>query len=203
MPIDLLFICDLIGTFAFAVTGVIGGLKKRLDIVGAMFCALSPALAGGIVRDAILGVHSATFSDERYLIAVVVATLLSYLCSGLVLKYYRIFLYADAIGLAVFTLIGVHKAITYDLGVLAALFLGCITAVGGGMIRDILIQEVPMVLQRELYAVPSLCGGAALLLLYPYIGWEMGFAVTGVFIFVFRVIAIECKWGLSTKQIES
>ena len=199
---DILFIVDLFGIFAFAVTGVIGGMRKDLDIIGALFCGVAASLGGGLVRDTVLGLPVQSFFNEWYLWTAVIATVLTYFFYKEVWKKYHLFLHADAVGLAVFTIVGATKALDNDLGFLGILFLGAITAVGGGMIRDILIQKMPVVLQKELYVVPSLLGSSLFTLLQNYLSLELSVVVAGLFVFCFRVLALRYSLTLPTKGVQ-
>lgn len=156
-----IYLADLIGTFAFCITGIIGGIHHRIDLIGALFLAFVSALGGGIIRDAMLGVESSTFHAPCHLSVVLAGVVFTYLFIHWLKDGhgYRTFVYLDALGLAVFTVIGVEKAISLDVNFLGCIVAGTITAVGGGVIRDTLIGEIPFIFHKEIYAASSLLGG--------------------------------------------
>src|SRR5690349_3952168 len=151
---------NLIGTFVFGLSGGLAAARARLDLFGVIVLAAVVGLAGGIIRDLLIGVPPATFRDSRYLAAVAAAGLVSFFARSTVERAERGVLVFDAVGLAVFCVTGASKALDFGLGPVQAVLLGAITAVGGGMVRDVLLSEIPFVLRKELYAVPALLGAA-------------------------------------------
>jgi uncharacterized membrane protein YeiH len=151
---------NLVGVFVFGLSGGLAAVRARLDIFGVLVLAAVVGLAGGIVRDLLIGAPPATFRDSRYLAAVGAAGLVCFFFGPLVGRLQRGVLVFDAMGLAVFCVIGASKGLAYDLGPVQATLLGAITGIGGGMLRDVLLGEVPVVLRHELYATPALAGAA-------------------------------------------
>jgi uncharacterized membrane protein YeiH len=151
---------NLVGTFVFGLSGGLAAARARLDLFGVVVLAGVVGLAGGITRDLLIGVPPATFRDWRYLAAVGAAGLVSFLAPATVARQERRVLVLDAIGLSVFCVTGASKALDYGVGPVQAVLLGAITGIGGGMLRDVLLGEVPTVLRKELYAVPALLGAA-------------------------------------------
>jgi uncharacterized membrane protein YeiH len=151
---------NLIGTFVFGLSGGLAAARARLDLFGVIVLAGVVGLAGGIIRDLLIGVPPATFRDWRYLAAVAAAGLVSFFAKATVERVQRGVLVFDAIGLSVFCVTGASKALDFGLGPIQAVLLGAITGIGGGMLRDVLLGEIPLVLRRELYAVPALLGAA-------------------------------------------
>jgi uncharacterized membrane protein YeiH len=151
---------NLIGTFVFGLSGGLAAARARLDLFGVIVLAGVVGLAGGIIRDLLIGVPPATFRDWRYLAAVAAAGLVSFFAKTTVERLQRGVLVLDAIGLSVFCVTGASKALDFGLGPVQAVLLGAITAIGGGMLRDVLLGEIPLVLRKELYAVPALLGAA-------------------------------------------
>src|SRR6185312_7453134 len=119
-------------------------------------------LAGGIVRDLLIGAPPATFRDWRYLAAVGAAGAVCFFAAPALERFQRSILIFDAIGLAVFCVAGASKALDFHLGPVQAVLLGAITGIGGGMLRDVLLSEVPTVLRHDLYAIPALLGAAVM-----------------------------------------
>lgn len=164
----VIYFVDLIGTFAFCITGIIGSIHHKIDVVGAFFLALATALGGGIIRDMVLGVPSSTFSDPYHLLTVFMGVIFTYLFMKKIRDgvAYKLFIGLDAVGLAVFTIIGVEKAISLHVHFFGCILCGTMTAVGGGIIRDTLIREIPFIFHREIYAASSLLGGTVFYSIY-------------------------------------
>jgi uncharacterized membrane protein YeiH len=159
-----LLVLDLIGTFVFALSGGAAAVKERLDLFGVLVLSFAAASAGGIIRDLLIGaVPPAAISDWRYLAAAIIAGLLVFFCypvSERLRKMRNHILIFDAAGLALFAVVGTQKALGYRLNPLMAALLGMLTGIGGGMVRDLLLAQVPTVLRAELYAVAALAGAA-------------------------------------------
>lgn len=155
----LLAVIDIAGTFAFAVSGAVAGVKRELDLFGVLVLSFAAATAGGVARDVLIGaVPPAALSDWRYFATALVAGAITF-------KWYRtidrlrdpVQLF-DAAGLALFAVSGAQKALTYGLNPIMAALLGMLTGIGGGMLRDVLLSEVPSVMRADLYAVAALAG---------------------------------------------
>lgn len=162
----VMHILDLAGTAVFAVTGALAAGRKRMDIFGVVVLGCVTALGGGTLRDVVLGIQPIFWvSDTRYLAAATIAAICTFFLARIWKLPMTVLMHADALGLAVFTVIGFQKAFdaTHAYGI--AIVMGVTTGVAGGLIRDILSGEVPLILRREIYASASLCGGAMLALL--------------------------------------
>ena len=156
-----MLVLDLAGTFAFGLSGGIAAVRARLDLYGVLVLAAVVGLVGGIIRDVLLGaLPPATFSDWRYLVTVAAAGLVAFFAGPALERVYHPLNVFDAAGLSLFCVTGATKALEFHVGPAQAVLLGLITATGGGMVRDVLVREVPTVLRRELYAVPALIGAA-------------------------------------------
>lgn len=151
---------NLLGTFVFGLSGGLAAIRARLDVFGVLVLAAVVGLAGGIIRDLLIGAPPATFRDWRYLVAVGAAAAVCFFAGPAVERVQRSVLFFDAMGLAVFCVTGAAKALDFHLGPVQAVILGAITGIGGGMLRDVLLGEVPIVMRRELYAIPALAGAA-------------------------------------------
>lgn len=159
---------DLFGTAVFAITGALAAGRKHMDIFGVVVLGCVTALGGGTLRDVILGIHPVFWiSDTTYLGVAAVAAVGTFLMAQRWRLPSKGLLYADAVGLAVFTVIGFQKGLQgtheYSIGIV----MGVTTGVAGGIIRDLLSGEIPLILRREIYASASLCGAVLLTLLYP------------------------------------
>lgn len=157
----LVLVLNLVGTFVFGLSGGLAAVRARLDLLGVVVLSAVVGLAGGVVRDLFIGVPPATFRDSRYLAAVVLAGLVCFFVRARLEQVRRGVMVLDAVGLGLFAVTGATKALAYGLGPVQAVLLGAITAIGGGMVRDWLLGEIPAVLREGLYAVPALLGAAA------------------------------------------
>ncbi len=156
---------DVVGVFAFALSGGLVAVRKRLDLFGVLVLATVAGLGGGIVRDVLIGdTPPVGISDWRLLAAAVLAGGVTFLLHPSMSRISRLVRVLDAAGLAVFTVGGTLKALGAGLDPVPSVLVGCITAVGGGVIRDVLAGQVPEVLRHELYATPSLLGATLLVL---------------------------------------
>ena len=150
---------DLVGVFAFALSGGLVAVKKRLDLFGVLVLAGAAALGGGVMRDILIGaLPPVGISDWRLLASALVAGLVTFLYHPGVERISRFVRVLDAAGLAVFAIGGSLKALGAGMDPLTSVFVGGITAVGGGIVRDVLAGQVPEVLRREMYALPALLG---------------------------------------------
>jgi uncharacterized membrane protein YeiH len=194
----LLLVLDLCGTFVFAVSGAAAANKRDLDLFGVLVVSFVAGNFGGIVRDVLIGaVPPAAISDWRYLAVSIAAGVLTFLWDSLVGELWSFVLIFDAAGLALFAVSGTQKALTYNLDAAMAALLGTLTAVGGGMARDLLLAQVPTVLKADFYATAALLGAVLVVLgqstqLPP---WQIAI-VAAVIAFGVRVIAIHQGWSL-------
>ncbi|MEO3804742.1 trimeric intracellular cation channel family protein [Nonomuraea sp. B1E8] len=189
-------ILDLAGIFVFALTGALMGVRKRLDVVGMAMLAEITALGGGVVRDLILNVRPAAFQSVGYVLVPLVATAIVFYWHPHVTKVMPVILVLDAAGLGLFCSVGTAKAMEYGLSPLHATVLGITTAVGGGMLRDVLAGQIPTLLyDRQLYAVPALVGAATMAALSSYglHGWPVTLAAA-LLAFGLRIVAMRRKW---------
>jgi uncharacterized membrane protein YeiH len=189
---------DLFGTFVFALSGAMAGVRHRFDLFGVLVLSYAAATAGGITRDLLIGaVPPASVADWRYIVVPVLAGLVTFWWHPVVQRWQSPVLVFDAAGLALFAVSGSLKASAYQLNPIAAMMLGVVTAVGGGVVRDVLLAEVPTVLHAELYAVAALAATVVVvggqLLQLP----STPLAIVGaVLCFGLRLLAIRRGWGL-------
>jgi len=151
---------DLFGVFVFALSGGFDGAKYHLDLLGILVLALATSLGGGIMRDAILGVNPpVAFTDETYFFTALAAGLTAFFFSNRVERHIDYVRIADAIGLGVFAAIGAAAAVRHELGWVGVVLMSILTATGGGVIRDLLVREIPMILRTDFYASAAIIGG--------------------------------------------
>jgi len=157
----LVLILDLCGTFAFALSGAMAGIRRRLDVFGVLVLSFAASSFGGIGRDVLISATPpAALVDWRYLAVSLAAGLIAFFWSSLIDKLQNPVRLLDAIGLAFFAVAGTEKALAFGLSPLMAALMGMLTGVGGGVARDVLLAEIPAVLRSDLYAVAALAGGA-------------------------------------------
>ncbi len=196
---------DLIGTFVFALSGAVAGVRQRLDIFGVLVVSFAAANAGGITRDLLIGsVPPVAIRDWRYLAASVLAGLLIFIWfprSRRLSRARNFVLIFDAAGLALFAVVGTQKALGYGLNSVTAPLLGMLTGIGGGMLRDVLVAEIPHVLRADLYAVAALAGSVVVVIGYLIAAEPTGTAILGAAIcFFLRLFAIRRGWQLPVAQ---
>ncbi len=196
-----LLVLDLIGTFVFALSGAVAGVRERLDLFGVLVLSFAAASAGGIMRDLLIGaVPPAAISDWRYLAVSLVAGLLVffwYPISERIRNLRNHVLIFDAAGLALFAVVGTQKALGYRLNPIMAALLGVLTGIGGGMLRDVLVTQVPTVLRAELYAVAALAGAVVVVVGHVLNLPPTAMAIAGAAIcFGIRFVAIRRGWRL-------
>jgi uncharacterized membrane protein YeiH len=193
-----MLVLDLLGTFVFALSGAVSGVKHRLDIFGVLVLSFAAANVGGITRDLLIGaVPPPGIADWRYIATALAAGLFTFYGGTVVDRLWNSVLMFDAMGLGLFAVTGASKALAFHLAPLTAVLLGVLTGVGGGVARDVLVSEVPAVLRADLYAVAALAGAAVVV-----IGRALGFA-TGVVSIVgaalcigLRLTAMRRHWQL-------
>ncbi|WP_019938045.1 trimeric intracellular cation channel family protein [Bordetella sp. FB-8] len=162
---------DLTGTFAFAVSGAVAARQRRLDLFGIATVAFMVACGGGIVRDVCIGATPPVgLSNWHYLAVSLVASALTIIAYPQVRRLRQPVLFFDAIGLGLFAVSGAEKSLVYGQSVELAILLGTVSAVGGGVMRDVVLSRVPAILERDIYALAALLG-AAVQVGFIYVGW--------------------------------
>lgn len=182
---------ELVGVAAFAISGATTAIKKKMDLFGVIFLATVTAIGGGVIRDVVMNIGVPVFFTRYEYIAVVLgASIFVVLFKGCI-KWKKAFFLFDAIGLAVFSIYTGEKALELHYNFLSFIFVCLITGVGGGMLRDVLVREIPMVLKKEIYATASIIGVVVLWLCEPLIGMDISIYVAISIIILIRVIS---KW---------
>ena len=187
--LDIMYALDLLGTIAFAASGALAGVRRRMDLFGVVVLGIVTATGGGVTRDLLLNdTPPFIFKNELYLYLAIVASVVVFLTPRSFERMNRAMLLLDALGLGTFLVIGTSKALAYHLGFMGAVIMGVMTATCGGLIRDILSNEIPLILQREIYASACVAGGALFYLLYQA-GVPSGINLT---VSALAVIGIRC-----------
>ena len=193
----LILVLNLMGTFVFGLSGGMAGVRAQLDLFGAVVLAAVVGLAGGIIRDLLIGMPPATFRDWRYLAVVGAAGLLTSVAHPAINRLKRPIDALDAAGLALFSVTGAATALAHGLGAPEATLLGAITGIGGGMLRDILVREIPAVLRGGLYAIPALVGAGIVVAAYAAGNRTVVFPILGAgACFLMRIAGLRYGLGL-------
>ncbi len=208
----IMFILELIGAAAFAVSGAMAAIKKKADVFGVLFLAVTTALGGGVMRDVLIGkIPPVMFVSYWYLLISVIAALAVFIDAYLRREKYKLHLdkldavnnIFDAVGLAVFTVSGMNAAMPVSDNVILVLFVGMCTGVGGGMLRDVMTNTMPKVLRKRVYAVASLLGGGLYYAMYKLGAPQLLSIACGMLlIFALRVFATIYKWNLPSVDID-
>jgi uncharacterized membrane protein YeiH len=204
---SLPYLLDLAGTFVFALSGATAGVKHRLDLFGVLVLSFAAANTGGITRDLLIGaVPPGAIADWHYVGVSVAAGVFTFYFPTTIMRRWSPVLWFDAAGLALFAVSGAHKALTHGLNPVMAILLGMLTGIGGGMARDVLLAEIPIVLRADLYAVAALFG-ASVVVAGSMLGLPPGpVTLAGAALcFALRVLAMTRGWhlpvaGASTRE---
>lgn len=194
----LLVAFDLAGTFVFALSGAMVAVKHRLDLFGVLVLSFAAGNAGGITRDLMIGaLPPAAMSDWRYVAVSILAGLITFYWYRNIDRLSGSVLIFDAAGLALFAVSGAGKALAFHAGPVAAILLGMLTGIGGGMTRDVLVREIPTVLRTELYAVAALIGALVMVAGHMLNLPSADGAIAGAILcFGLRFMAIRRGWNL-------
>lgn len=201
----LVFILEIIGTIAFAVSGAMVGINKKMDIFGVCILGLTVAVGGGVIRDLILGnTPPNTFRNPVYAAVAVSVSIIVFIpgIRRLLRKSQKIYdmtmLIMDSIGLGVFTVVGVQvsKSVTYDASTFLTVFVGVLTGVGGGILRDLFADDMPYIFVKHIYACASLLGALLCALLWNLLGSAAAMLIGCTAVIVLRLLAAHYRWSL-------
>lgn len=194
----MIYLIDIIGTFVFAISGALAASEKRFDIFGAGILALVTAVGGGTLRDVLIGSTPVGWmQDLNYLAVIVAAVMLSFFFKRHILKLRRTMFLFDTIGIGLFTILGLQKTLGVGLSPVIAILMGAVSAVFGGVLRDVLSNEVPLIFRKEIYATACLAGGVVFVLLQwiwhaPVVNMLLAIGL----IITIRTLAVYKHWSL-------
>lgn len=195
--LEVFFIMEIIGTIAFAMSGAFVAIKQKMNVLGVVVLGITTSVGGGVVRDVIIGdTPPSGLMNPEYLLIAVAVSLIVFIpkIRSKINLYSKFFIFVDAVGLGAFTVVGCIKALPFD-SILLQLFLGVLTGVGGGVLRDVFAVQKPMIFVKHFYATASLCGAIVFMLLQARN--LLLAAVAGVItIVVLRMLAAVFKWNL-------
>lgn len=195
---NILYLIDIVGTMVFAISGAITAFDKRLDIFGVSAVAFITALGGGTLRDLLIGsTPVAWMNNLTYLVMIGLGIVIAVLFRQVVLKLRRTLFLFDTIGIAVFTVLGLQKALDIGIHPIIAIMMGMVSAVFGGVIRDIVCNEIPLIFRKEIYALACMAGGTVYMVL-TLLDFPQTFNIitTVIFIFTLRLLVVRYHWHL-------
>lgn len=189
---EIIYILDILGTFAFAISGALVAIKKGFDIFGVIIIAFVTAVGGGMLRDVLINSHPINWiGDMNYIWTIIIAVIFTFLFKSKIAPLRKTFFLFDTVGIAVFTLLGLEKCLNLGFHPFVALLMGMISAVFGGVIRDVLTHKVPLIFKKEVYASACLAGGVVYLLLrYIHLNTDIQFVFSVLVIIFIRVIVV-------------
>ncbi|WP_370407848.1 trimeric intracellular cation channel family protein [Tenacibaculum dicentrarchi] len=200
---DIIYALDIAGTFAFAISGSLVAMKKDFDVFGVIIIAFVTAVGGGMIRDVLINAHPINWiSDLNYIWTILTAVGFTFLFRSKIAPLRKTMFLFDTIGISVFTLLGLEKGLSYDLHPFVALVMGMVSAVFGGVLRDVLTRKVPLIFKKEIYASACLAGGVVYLILEEFnINKDLQFVIPTLVVFLIRSIVV--KYKLELPKIKS
>lgn len=202
----LIDVMDLIGTAAFAISGVLVGIRNRLDLFGVFVLAVITASGGGMIRDIISQKGIPVFFQQpKYLITIILSTvavsIIAYAAYHLLSKVHFLIQVFDAAGLGVFTVLTAYDSILLGMPLIGVVFVSVITGIGGGVLRDIMANDMPLVFKSEIYALASMLGSLCFYFWYPHLNVTLNAYLCIFIIFAIRMISIYFKLNLPVIKI--
>ena len=195
---------DLLGVFVFAISGVLTAIDNKFDVVGAAIIGMVTAIGGGTLRDLLIGETPVGWmKDMNYLIVALVALIISYLFKKYIIQLKRSMFFFDTIGIGLFTILGIQKTMELGLDPIIALLMGVVTAVFGGVLRDVLTNVVPLIFRKEIYASACLAGGISFLILSRFSNHlNFNLVFTMLIVVVIRYLSVKFKLTLRKSTSE-
>ncbi len=199
---NFIYVLDILGTFAFAISGALVASNKKFDLFGVLIIAFVTAVGGGMLRDVLINAHPINWiGDLNYLYTILFAVIFTFLFKSKIAPLSKTMFLFDTIGISVFTLLGLQKGLAFNLHPIIALIMGMISAVFGGVLRDVLTNKVPLIFEKEIYASACLVGGITYLILDNFkVPENIIFIVSAFVIVLIRVISV--KFHLQLPKIK-
>ncbi len=205
MPTTFLFIIDILGTIAFAVSGAFMAMNKKLDGFGVLVISFVTAIGGGTLRDMLIGnLPVSWLQNSTTSIVILISGILTMLFGKYLKQLSTTFFLFDALGLGLFTIVGIKLGIGKGFSVAVCIALGTITACFGGVVRDVLLNSIPLLFRKEIYAMACIIGGASFFLLQKLgLDADLVTIVSIAIIFSIRLMAVKLKWSLPAVNSQS
>lgn len=191
---------EFVGTFAFAISGIRHAAAKNFDWFGGFVCGIAVAIGGGTIRDVMIGVTPFWMTSSIYIICTVLAQLFVIVFSKFLKRLDNTWFVFDTLGLALFTIAGIQKSLAYDFPFWVAIIMGCMTGSAGGVIRDVLLNNVPIIFQKEIYAMASILGGLLYWVLIS-VGVDVSITVVSSFLVVCVIRFLAVRYHLSLPRL--
>ncbi|MBO6607126.1 trimeric intracellular cation channel family protein [Psychroserpens sp.] len=191
-------VVDILGTVAFAISGVLVALEKRMDAFGVLIIAFVTAVGGGTLRDMMVGIHPVSWmTNITYVYVIISSTVLAVVFKKQIYYLRKSLFLFDTIGIGLYTVVGIETGIVAELHPIICVALGTMTACFGGVIRDILCNEIPIIFRKEIYATPCILGGFSYFLLREFVAdTNFIFVIAGLIVIIMRLIAVRLKISL-------
>ncbi len=200
----VIYAVDLLGTLVFAISGVMAAVDKRMDFVGALIIGFVTAVGGGTLRDVLIGETPVGWMNDLNYLGVIAAALpICYFGKKYILKLRKSLFVFDTIGIGLFTILGLEKTLSIGLSPIVALLMGVVSACFGGVTRDVLSNEIPLIFRKEIYATACFAGGAVYLLgewIYPF--QTLNILISIAVVIVIRYFAVKRKWELGFNPLQ-
>ena len=194
----MFYIIDILGTISFAISGVLIAMNKRMDVFGVLIIAFVTAVGGGTLRDVLIGATPVSWMKDMTFVYVILGSTFSAILFKSKIDYLRksLFLF-DTIGIGLYTLVGIEKGLSAGLHPIICIALGTMSACFGGVIRDILCNEIPVIFRKEVYATACILGGLSYFLIRKLpVENDLVFVISGLVVIITRVVAVRFKVSL-------
>lgn len=200
---NIIYYADMIGTLVFAISGVLAAIEHKFDLVGSFILGFVTAVGGGTVRDVLIGETPVGWmKDMNYFLMVVLAIPICYLARKQVLRLRKSLFLFDTIGIALFTILGFQKTLALGLPPIVAMMMGVVSACFGGVTRDVLANEVPLIFRKEIYASACFAGAVVYYILMQISSWEIiNFLMALFTVIIIRYLAVRYRWALAPNPI--
>lgn len=197
-----IYFVDLFGTCIFAISGVLTAIQKKFDLVGTLIIGFVTAIGGGTLRDLLIGNFPVGWlNDRNYFLAIFMGYFIAYVFKEKIIEFKRSMFLFDTIGIGLFTILGIELAKSYELNVEICLIMGVVSACFGGVIRDVLTNEIPLIFRKEIYATACLSGGVAYLLLRKWSPFEnLNIVASIIVVILIRYFSVKYKWSLNFNE---
>lgn len=193
----MMYTIDLLGTMVFAISGAMAANRKRIDIFGATFAGFITAIGGGSLRDVFLNLRPVWVNDANYLLVILIGVIISIIANKQLDRLARTLNFFDALGIGFFCIVGVQKSLLYESSPAAAIVLGMFSAVMGGVTRDTILNETPLIFRKEIYATACLAGAITFVILQSvYVSDAINAFVSVMIIVVIRIAAVKYELTL-------
>ena len=202
MHIPFSLIIEILGTIAFTISGAFSAMQKKLDLFGVLIIAFVTAIGGGTIRDVLIGNTPVTWMKDIITPTIILTTAIITICFKQLVKNLKVTLFLFyALGLGLFTVIGIQKGLDAGLNPGICVALGTITGCFGGVLRDLLLSQIPVLFQKEIYATACIIGGTVYVISLSFINQQFAEAIAVILICGIRILAVRLNWKLPSIKI--